>query len=340
MSERCPQLWRVEAARDGRLSAPSSTSTWKQHAATCPECKREQGYMDDLAEALREAAPSPDEVSGRRLRQHILELADGLLGAAGAAGKPAARRTRLTRIWFAGSVAVGLTVTGALYAHRQAATPAAKQRGVATVRAAGSGTTWVRHRTRNAEQIDLSDGILSLEVKRAPGDPRVVVRVPDGEIEDQGTAFKVRVQAGRTAEISVTQGWVVFRRRGYSEVRLPAGATWTPHEKSADIAAATSRAAIVDTHSLQTAGSASMLEQARRERRARRGHTEAAESAAPSTPTADLPSDDEDVSYLALLSLVRQGKAEPARIVATAYLKRFPNAFRRAEVARIADLVP
>src|SRR5262249_23323843 len=70
------------------------------------------------------------------------------------------------------------------------------------------------------ENIDLSDGTLRLHVKRPPGGRRVIVRVPDGEIEDLGTIFHVVVREGRTASVGVDEGRVTIRIHGLAPLTI------------------------------------------------------------------------------------------------------------------------
>jgi hypothetical protein len=325
----CPRLWEVEAARDGRLES-QPLAALEHHVASCETCGREHHYVDSLAKTLRESSPQPDEVSVRRLRQVILERAVGLSHAR----LPLPYRAKIWRVALAVSLAAAAGGALVHYLHLNAAAPS---HDVALVRAESVATKWARHHTHMVEQIDLADGILSLVVRRLPGDPRLIVRVPEGEIEDQGTAFKVTVHTGRTVEIAVTDGWVVFRRSGHADVRLPAGATWTPQEQ-----APLSTPAATPSQSLPLP--APSQAQAKR-RRSARGHHAAgavagaqASQAAHAETSSDMAFDSEDDAYLQLLGLVRQQRHEEARLAARIYLMRFPRAFRRAEVERLAGV--
>jgi hypothetical protein len=201
-----------------------------------------------------------------------------------------------------------------------------------------AGTKWSRHSARNLERIDLNDGALSVVVRRSPHDPRVVVRVPEGEIEDLGTVFKVTVRVGRTAEISVSQGTVVFRRTGLADLRLSAGTLWTPAE---DAGSASKPIAGEPKKDASAAPPSAPLRAARtRVRTAQRAvaaESPQPEKAAEAKATAEDAAAAEDGAYLQILALLREGRRDEARLAAVAYLGKFPTGFRRIEVERIAQ---
>ena len=47
---------------------------------------------------------------------------------------------------------------------------------------------------------------------------------------------------------------------------------------------------------------------------------------------------EEDLVYLRVLALLRDGRKGEAHLLAEDYLRRFPNGFRRPEIERIATL--
>ena len=49
-----------------------------------------------------------------------------------------------------------------------------------------------------------------------------------------------------------------------------------------------------------------------------------------------LDSEDEDLTYLRIVALVRAGRVDQARLEARSYLSKFPHAFRRIEIERLA----
>ena len=58
--------------------------------------------------------------------------------------------------------------------------------------------------------------------------------------------------------------------------------------------------------------------------------------AASAKPAASSSGLEEDLAYLRVIALVREGRREEARLAAKDYLRRFPQGFRRVEVERIA----
>jgi hypothetical protein len=325
---RCARLWEVEAARDGRLDAAALAAS-QRHALRCAECARERDWLEGLTRGLRAGAPSQDEVALRRTRQATLERAAALAHSRAEEGLGA--RWALLALAAGTAIAIVVTAVALLWSQERA------QHAALVVATPGIGAKWSRHSAGNLERIDLNDGALSVRVRRSPHDPRVVVRVPEGEIEDLGTVFKVTVRRGRTVELSVSQGVVVFRRPGQGDLRLSAGTLWTPVEEPRS--AATPMAGAPP----KVASAVPPPEPLRSGRaRARAGKKPlAAGRAEPDEPAETRPAAEdataEDGAYLQILALLREGRTDEARLAAVAYLKRFPTGFRRIEVERIAD---
>lgn len=324
---RCPRLWEVEAARDARLDA-TALAACQRHMLRCAQCARERDLLDALARGLRAGTAVQDEVALRRMRQATLERAAAmlthLLRVEGSLGP------RSVLLAAGAALAVALAVAAFRLGH------GAPQHRALVVMTPIAGTKWSRHHAQNLERIDLDDGALSVAVRRSPRDPRVVVRVPEGEIEDLGTVFKVTVRAGRTAEISVSQGVVVFRRPGKVDLRLSAGTLWTPSEET--------RAAIeAPTATPRSVVTTNPVVPSTQPLRAVRAQPRTLLKPALDVPaTANLtaaPQDAaaEDGAYLQILALLREGRRDEARLDALAYLRKFPTGFRRIEVERIAD---
>jgi hypothetical protein len=314
----------VEAAHDGRLDGPA-LAAFRQHRTLCPECEHAQRELESLRERLQAESPLADEVTMRRLRQLMLERVDHALN------EQAPRAARWRRL----SAALVLAAVGGGLGAHYAPLGAARTGELAVVRAADADTKWARRRTGDTEEVRLSDGVLSLLVRRRPGDPRVIVRVPDGEIEDQGTAFRVKVVAGRTAEISVSEGWVVFRRHSQAEVRLPAGSTWTPHPEAPhpshdDVRVGSGESSPPAVPVTTPAAPAPKVRP-----RPRSGSAPAKAQTAAPVQSDSLDLEDEDEAYLQLLRLVRRGHDSEARLAAARYLDKFPRGFRRVEVERL-----
>ncbi len=354
MSEdRCERSWEVQAALDGRLNA-SSRSAFERHLARCRACQKERDELQKLFAELHQIASDIDEVSLRRLRQQTLEKANRAL----TGRKPALQ----TRAALAGVLALCASAFAvAIYARGTPATTPA----VAVVPEANA--RWQRSSARDVERIELSAGVLHLHVKRARRAQRLVVAVPEGEIEDVGTVFSVTVQNGKTAEISVSEGRVLFRRRGLPDLQLVAGSTWRPVAQEGPRAPAPSHA-VEPMPPAPSAAGASLHEAAppapeppsmdRHDAGARFGNSDLARphgsaqagpsrSRAPARTPASAPAVEsrvqrqedvstdgqrEDASYLRVLDLLRRGRNGEARVAAEAYLRSFPEGFRRREV--------
>ncbi len=249
----------------------------------------------------------------------------------------------------------------------------------------GTAADWSRDTSAEAQRVTLREGAIELRIKRAAEDPPFFVVVPDGEIQDVGTVFRVEVKGGVTTSIEVSEGAVVFRRPGHPEVRVEAGEHW-PHPipgghgrqgpRGAQVwgrpahASRARRARRPVTSRLPGAPRALPGARPRRARprparpqRARRAGVPRAWRAAPRSRRARRPSGqptasgaakaggakgaasskpatssglEEDIAYLRVIALLRDGRREEARLAAKDYLRRFPNGFRRVEVAAIA----
>jgi hypothetical protein len=344
-TKHCPRRWEVEAAHTGRLSGANLRAVREHLASHCQECGDEAHYLTSLERQLRKPAPPDDEVALRRLRRSTLERAQELIYRR-AGGR--SRRLRLAAI--SGGVCATLTAL-AFWFH------AAPQRpSVVVVTAQVQPATWSQHRERDIEHVDLGEGVFSLVVRRGPSDPRVVVRIPEGEIEDLGTVFSVTVRGGKTARIAVSQGAVLLRRRGLPELRLLAGSRWEPAPNTRRGLALEAASAIAEAPGSQPSaanGSAPELPTALPSPVLRIGakpapkqprvlpRTAAAHLSASATqlsPVQELPAEDE--AYLQLIRLVRQQRGLEAERAASAYLQQFPNGFRRPDVERIRDAYP
>ncbi len=174
------------------------------------------------------------------------------------------------------------------------------------------------------ENIDLSDGTLRLHVKRQPGGRRVVVRVPDGEIEDLGTIFHVVVRDGHTALVGVDEGSVTIRLRGLKTITLGDGQTWERDAPSAVVArVSTQRPAMADTEREPRAPAVAREEV--------QPPAKAIAAPMPNTPPAAA-GEREDALYLSFVRAWREGRMDAARELGGVYLTEFPDGFRHAEV--------
>lgn len=169
-----------------------------------------------------------------------------------------------------------------------------------------------RHVSHAGERLALREGTLALRT-RGFG-PKLRVLVPDGELEDVGTEFRVTVANGRTQSIEVTDGLVVFHRHDGEDIRLPAGSIWNAP------AAVGARSPKSDNPAAPSSGSMRL--------------PRALASAPRATPAAE--ENGEDMAYLHILSLIRENRREEARVASQEYLRRFPNGFRRVEIEQLA----
>jgi TolA-binding protein len=159
-----------------------------------------------------------DELTARRERQRLLAALDAVV-----IGSP---RRRV--VWRPAAVAalllIGIAFGVLLGLRSPIAEPPISSRFV--VELESKGARWSRHYDGHLHVVVLEDGLLSVRSSAKGPDDRLLVRVPDGEIEDVGTQFTVLVQAERTRRIEVSEGQVVFRAKDGSEREIEAGRRW------------------------------------------------------------------------------------------------------------------
>ena len=335
----CVRISEVEAARDGRLTGAERKS-FERHLPLCADCREEDRKLNALADCLRAVpAPEPDEMASRRRRQQLLLEADRQV----VAGTPAPRRFGLV---FAVVVAAALLlfVGQRFYTRRPAsvATVPTANAEIATIRAA-EGARWSKARDGLIERIDLQEGELAIAVHGSAGE-HVVVKLPDGELEDLGTRFIVVVQAGATKQVVVQEGLVVLRLRDRAPVHIGAGSSWvreTPAVASASlIVPPITSAPLVAAPKMKLAPSAepSDIDVPGAELKVAMGsyrsgnHREAAAKFAAFIQAHPGDARSEDASYLRIVALQRAGDHAAARVAAKEYLTRYPKGFRVPEV--------
>jgi len=332
-ARRCSRLWQVEAVGDGRISGSEAESA-RSHIARCPDCSREQEALGTLGELLRAHDSEPDRISVRRLRNAILARADEELRSEWH-GRPRSRVTVLAAVLVA-LVALGFGVRSLRDRAPSIAAPASDPISISP-----SGAQWTRSSSPGVETIDLVDVALSIAT-HLPAGTKMIVHVPDGEIEDVGTVFRVTVHERRTREISVAEGTVTFRPVGATEVRIVPGREWTLAPETASTDAPTAPSVPLAEAEHVAAAPAAPLASHEKARRAHgisppldtnRGVTQPEDARKGQTGNA-FPGEDE--TYLRIVALLREDRGEEARVAAFHYLKRFPNGFRREEVERIA----
>jgi len=322
----CSRSWEVEAARDGRLTGVASES-FGAHLSVCHSCKQVVDGLDSLARDLRTVdSANVDELSLRRLRSRVLEAVDAeQTGRVRIRAGRRGLRSRYAALALA-AAGMGLVVFFSSRAPQQVApTFVASQSAPPIVEtrvevSAAEGARFTRTIDGDEERFALLEGTLRLRVVRAAGGRRVLVTVPDGEIEDVGTVFDVAVRDGHTERVAVDEGRVLVRIAGTAPMTIGAGGSWdrvmvaelqTPN---ADAGAATSAAVSVG------GGAAAPVRAPSHQ-----------SSAASASPLADR----EDAAYLDVLRLLQAGREDEARAAANTYLREFPAGFRRKEMTRI-----
>jgi hypothetical protein len=330
---RCRRLWQVEAIRDGRLTGKLQADA-ELHLQTCRECQAEAHSLAQLSSSLQREANAGDEVALRRLRQATLARADAILRGS----QPSPARRNHSRLVVAFLLLLVVAGAGGWLRLRQAPASAAVQI------QASHAALWTRNTSGELESVDLTEGMLTLTVRHGAGTMRFIVRVPDGEIEDVGTKFRVWVSGKKTREIAVVEGGVVFRQKHAAPVMVRAGEVWSPEEAPAlplEVSARTTdaaepramqsepleRHASTPRHSAKATGSSGTASNAA-----------SSVSGAPSSVESGV--SEEDLSYLRIVALLREQRSHEAQLAAHEYLRRFPSGFRRVEMARIADTTP
>jgi ferric-dicitrate binding protein FerR (iron transport regulator) len=210
---------------------------------------------------------------------------------------------------------------------------------------------WWRHDEGGLTLVRLEDGELELQVAHSAKQHRLIVSLPDGELEDVGTAFHVSVAAGRTVSVVVREGSVVVHRTGRPPVSLVAGDRWFAEPaRSPPVASAppkppaalppprapapppppapAPRPPARNTIAAEFRDAVSLLD----------GGRNAAAATALSAFLARHGDDPraEDASYLLVVALQRTGDAAATRAAAREYLQRYPSGFRRAQIEPLA----
>jgi hypothetical protein len=345
----CPRLFEVEAARDGRLTGAALASL-ERHMTGCAACLREAKALDGLADALRASPPDDtgaDELHARRERTRLLAAFDR--AQVGPEHHSGARR-RL--VW---SVAVAALVACILVLWR--VRPGEKTLHASAIVHADSTAVWSERRDGSREKIVLERGGLSIHVDHSAGEGRLLVVLPDGELEDTGTTFTVSAEDGRTTRVAVQDGTVVLRINGQHPVAVGAGDTWVPEARLAASARASSAPLPEPVPSERLALSPPLSSAPRR--------TSAPSATAPeSAPSVDFraamaaldvgdnaeaataferflvkhPRDPraEDAAYLRVIALQRSGDSARMQQAAQEYLRRYPAGFRHAEMETLS----
>jgi hypothetical protein len=311
----------------------------------CSQEERQRAALERAISSL--PAPARDALAVRRLRQRLMAtLNESVIEL------PRTRPLLKSRL----ALALAFALAGTAVVSFEIRRPPARAResnSFVEIRPQ-PGARWSEHIDREMDRVDLLDGTASFVVHPHQG-RRVVVRVPDGELEDIGTVFEVRVAGQRTRHISVTAGRVSVRLRAREMFSLGAGEVWEPesdpHGASAEsrppglgapvtftgeggcagvtvsaVPAGKSIALAPRKLALRSAEPAVVVSQAAFER--------APEALHP--PVAAESVEAEDAYYLRIIELLKRGEYAEARRDAKTYLLVFPNGFRRLEVLNIA----
>ncbi len=309
MTPRCMRSWEVEAARDGRLVG-EAREAFEVHLEQCQKCATDAHYIAALATGLQTiAVHEPDDVALRRLRHQVLAAVDATHVTRSTFLLPS-RRVAVVASLVAAAAAVLVVARGLGGGMAPIVVPAVTVAAATTVDVVpANGARFTRSTDASFERVDLAEGALHLAINRVAGGRRVVVKVPDGEIEDLGTVFDVTVTAGRTERIVVENGEVRASLAGAPPFTVGAGTSWLRPVAPADV-------------------------EAKAPVGARPAVRPPPGPAAPRASSAA--SDGEDAAYLSVVRLVREGRQDEARTAAQGYLRSFPNGFRRDEMSRVA----
>jgi hypothetical protein len=325
----CPRLFEAEALCDGRLSGAGRAS-FERHTSQCAACAREIEAIEHLYGSLR-ALPDhgviADELRGRRERTRLLRAFEHSL-VEREPPYPAIRRL----LWAAaaGLVLVAVVVVSLRAKPVQRSTPTSSD----IIRAEGT-AAWSKRTEGHRERVLLAQGTLFIRVTHGVDKGPLLVVLPDGELEDTGTVFRVSAEAGHTMRVAVEEGSVVLRLRGVPPVVLGAGQTWLrPAEPNP-----------VTSETVQDAPSSIAARPARdpsAEFRAAMAALDGGDNRSAATwfgrylETHPRDPRAEDAAYLRVIALQRCGDERRMMAAAAVYLRRFPAGFRRAELERLA----
>ena len=336
----CLRSWEVEAAIDGRITGDALRDL-DSHIEHCEMCSAERSALHSISDALRQSARdhAPDELTIRRVRHFALRRADEAI-------KYTRPRRHVTHAFLVAALAiVGFVAVRQLLNQERSASP------IVSVHAEHD-ASWSSHVDEGVERIELRNGTLEVVVHRGPDDRHVLLLVPDGVIEDLGTTFRVSVLAGRTTNIRVIDGAIVFRRRDQAPIRVEAGSTWvvpvplavvdgpltsasgvdaSPVAEAAHVPSAAHPAADLVSPDVARADG-KQLSDARPDR-----GSSSSSSPSASAVASSIVGSAEDAAYLRVLDLLHEGRREEAKNAAREYLKTFPRGFRRPELERIAE---
>lgn len=335
MSASCTRIWEVEAARDGRLDDRALESS-RRHRGHCTECRQEHARLSSLGALLNDAErPAMDELGAKRLRARVLADAEkGLRNEQPeATGRAHPFRTSLA------VAAVLLATVGGYAAIHRAGAPKPT-----AIRVENEGRANFERRTEgDIERVTLLDGTARFSVSQEGAGPhKLVVKVPDGEVEDIGTTFHVTVREGRTVRVAVDEGRVVVHttESGPHGRIVSAGEVWDA-EPVETAKSATGPSTSANSPSAAPSTAKPTAEAVLHERpKAPASSAKTEPSSAPNKAApASVPSSSagEDTAYLTVVRLLREGRRDEAKAAARRYVVLYPGGLRRKEMDVVAE---
>jgi hypothetical protein len=353
----CPRLFEVEALRDGRLNGAELTS-FERHMVSCSACSREAQALEGLARRLRaSSSDTTDELRVRRERTRLLSAFNRSLVAP--ESRWAARRSLLL------PAAVAL-VLGTLFAVWRLRAPERAAAAPGIVVRADSAALWSERTESGRKKIVVERGALWIHVDPAPETGRLLVVLPDGELEDDGTTFSVSVEHGRTARVAVEEGSVILRLRGRAPLTIGPGKSWIPDAEPTASAAPETEPAPVVPAPVKPAPAALPSAPARTPAPSPAGPAPSASGTRETTSDASADfraalaalnggsgrdaaakftsflqkyprnARAEDAAYLRIIAFQRSGDTAAMKEASLAYLRHYPTGFRRAEAERLS----
>jgi hypothetical protein len=348
----CPRSFEAEAMRDGRLG-DAERASFERHMKACSVCAREVKELELLAEKLRAAASGQgDELRSRRERTRLLAAFDRELLTPKLGG---AVRPRL--LGSAAALAVTVAVLLGWRVHQWKERPPHLEAAAPAVVHADPATAWSDGLDGDREVVTLDHGALSIRVDHATNARKLLVVLPDGELEDTGTTFTVSADNGRTTRVAVQEGSVLLRLRDQPPVALSAGEVWVPAAPRA-LASSTPPSSEPPSSTATTPPPLPIAAASAQPPRVPTSPEPAREASADfGGPMAALDRDDnraaaegfarflrdhpgdaraEDAAYLRVIALQRCGDHDGVRAAGLEYLRRFPAGFRRSEVETLS----
>jgi len=252
-------------------------------------------------------------------------------------------------------VAAATLLLGLLVFWRAAGRPVAPARLPGAVVHAEGAAVWSERHDGAREEVVLERGDLWVHVDHATGAGGLLVLLPDGELEDIGTTFRVGADEGRTTGVSVEEGHVVLRLRGRPAVTLGPGERWSPdvpatvaslgpqpRSPPAPVAPPAGEPSGARPASPSSSVALRLAPDPSADFRAAMGALDVGDNHEAAIRFASFlakhPRDPraEDAAYLRVIALQRAGDDGATRAAAAEYVRRYPSGFRRAEMEALS----